>query len=187
MRKNCKLNKPIPTPSDAQLSHTVQNALSLFKTQTDFPAGHPLPRCRPFELFLVRLDAGMKTAFILITHWDFELYGIHEPRNEAGRRETGTAGVKPCFVDGHCLFVCHTNFKASVVPIPSRFLLKIKSAIEPLTGAVGGAGLKRKWRDIGLHRHPMGQIGGFLNDVLAARPTGHLEAEQAIGFGHTGQ
>jgi len=72
-------------------------------------AGHPSPRCRPLNLFLVRLHAGMKTGFILITHWNIELYDILEARNETRWRETGSAGVKPCFIDCHCLFVRHTT------------------------------------------------------------------------------
>ena len=107
------------------------NIIHLESIHDTLPKGGVSPNGGPLGFFIGRLDAGMKTGFILITHWNADFYSVPELGDEAGGRETKRPVVGPGFVSQYCLFVCHTGYKASAMPILASVFGKI-ATIEAL-------------------------------------------------------
>jgi len=131
-------------------NHTNRLGQCLFSGHIKRPAGTALPRRRPLDLFFFGFDPGMEAGFVLITCWNFKFYGVLKAGDEASRCEAGESALKPSLVNRHCMFVCHTQNKASIVPSWIWLLLKIKCPIKPLC-RTRGVILKNKGRSIGLH------------------------------------
>jgi hypothetical protein len=56
--------------------HQQDTVLTVFRTRAASCPSPPSPRRRPLNLFFVVLDATVEPSFVLITHWNFKLYGI---------------------------------------------------------------------------------------------------------------
>ena len=76
-------------------------------TATARRARRRLPRCRPCGLFLGGLCSGMKTRFILITHWNLDFYRIPQLGDDSSWRETHGSRGQPRFLIHDCLFGGH--------------------------------------------------------------------------------